>query len=97
MQRKKPIFIGELIRRSMNDNTVLAKGMQEADVVNSWRDIVGETMFSYTTKLYIRNQQLFVEFSSSAAKQEFYTRRHFILNEINKVAGKILIKFIYVI
>lgn len=97
MQRKKPIFIGELIKQSMNNNAVLAKGMQEADIVNSWRDIVGETMFSYTTKLYIRNQQLFVEFSSAAAKQEFYTRRHYILNEINRVAGKILIRFIYVV
>lgn len=97
MQRRKAVFVGELIRQCISNSDILVKGMQEADVVNAWREIVGETLYSYTTRLYIRDQKLFVEFSSAVAKKEFYGRRYQILNELNKIAGKTLIKFIYVI
>ncbi len=71
--------------------------MQEADIVNRWREIVGENIYNATSRLYIRNQQLYVEFSSAAARKEFYNQRYNIINRINYVAGKVLIKFIYVI
>ena len=97
MQRRKPIFIGELIKRSVSDDKVLQKGMQEADIVNAWREVAGEVMFSCTMRSYIRNGRLFIELSTSAAKAEFYRRRHQILNDINRIAGSEVIKFIQIL
>lgn len=97
MQRRKPIFIGELLKKCINDNDILAKGMQEADIVNAWKDVVGDTLYNYTTRMYIREHKLFVEFSSAIAKKEFYSRRYQIINELNRIAGKTVVKFVYVI
>lgn len=97
MQRRKPIFIGTLIKQSVADNRILTKGMQEGDIVNAWREAAGEVLYSCTLRSYIRNGRFFIELSTSAAKAEFYRRRYQILKDLNTIAGSEVIKFIQIL
>ena len=97
MQRRKPTLIGDILRKAVNNDDILAKGMQEAKIVDSWRQVAGDNIANYTESLYIRNQKLYVELSSQVAKQEFYNNRYNIINELNAKAGKKLVKFIQII
>lgn len=97
MKRRNAIFVGELISQAINNNETLSKGMKEGDIMRAWREVAGENIFQYTSKLYIRNSTIYVQFSSAVARTEFFNNRYKILKGINNIAGDNYIKYISVI
>ncbi len=97
MQRRKPTLIGDILKKAVGNNDILTKGMQEAGIVDSWREVAGDHIANATESLYIRNQKLYVELSSQVAKHEFYNNRLSIINGLNRIAGRRIIHFIQIV
>lgn len=95
MRRRNPVQIGQLIGELKNINT-LSNGMKEIFIMGAWEKVVGKNIADYTTKLYIRDRKLYVNFSSAAARQELFARRREVIQKLNEVAGEYYITFISV-
>lgn len=96
MKRIDPTLIGEIIENIMTNDEVARKGLLEARALESWREVVGEKLSEATQKITLRDGRLFVTFSSSAARSEFFQRRIYIKDELNRIAGASIVKFISV-
>ena len=96
MFRKKVVridgLLGEIIRRQGLEGPLLQKSL-----LDSWGNVVGNTISSYTTDKYIRNQTLFVRLSSPALKADLGMMRSRLVKRLNDTVGSqviIDIKFI---
>lgn len=85
------------MRQTIANDDMLSRGMKEGDIVRAWEDSAGEAIARYTSKIYIRDGKLFVQFSSASAKSAFYQRRYEIIDALNRAAGEKYIKFITVL
>ena len=69
MKRNDAEQIGKLIRTFLRQES-LESPLNEQRLINSWAEILGPTIASYTRELYIRNQILYVHLTSAALRQE---------------------------
>ena len=65
MKRNDAEQIGKLIRTFLRQES-LESPLNEQRLINSWAEILGPTIASYTRELYIRNQILYVHLTSAA-------------------------------
>ena len=56
-------------------------------LINSWKDVVGPVIFRYTTNIYIKNQTLYVQLSSSVIRQELQMGREMLVRNLNSYVG----------
>ena len=86
MFRKKVVridgLLGEIIRRQGLEGHLLQKRL-----LDSWGKVVGNTISSYTTDKYIRNQTLFVRLSSPALKADLGMMRSRLVKRLNDTVG----------
>ena len=78
MKRNDAEQIGKLIRTFLR---------QEQRLINSWAEILGPTIASYTRELYIRNQILYVHLTSAALRQELMMGRDLLVRNLNRHVG----------
>ena len=81
----KEVF--EAFVKRQNDPLSYMKGK----IVNSWKDIVGESIAKRTTKIYITEKTLVVHLDSSVLKHELHFMRQAILEKVNDMAGSEII------
>jgi len=65
---------------------------QETAIVAHWEEIMGKTIASRTTELYIRDQKLFLKLSSSVLRNELQMARQKIIDLLNARAGSEVIR-----
>lgn len=56
-------------------------------LVESWKDVVGPVIYRYTTNIYIKNQTLYVQLSSSVIRQELQMSREMLVRNLNSQVG----------
>jgi len=83
--------INDIIRELFNSNGLNRK-LEEAELMASWSNIMGENINKLTSRLYIRNNQLFVKLKSAALKHELSLRKTEILQKFVEYHGKEIIK-----
>lgn len=91
MRRSNIHSLGEALRMYVSQ-TGIERKLKEVDVVQSWEDLLGKTIMHYTRKIYISNQVLYVEISSSVVKNELLMMREEIRKKLNEKAGQDLIQ-----
>lgn len=96
MKRIVPIKIGDIISNIISNDNVAQQGLLEARALGYWREVVGEQLAESTQKITLRDGRLYVVFSSSSARNEFFLRRTEIKNEINRKVGVNVVKYISV-
>ncbi|MEG1650002.1 MAG: DUF721 domain-containing protein [Rikenellaceae bacterium] len=96
MQRTAPIKIGDLITQIISSDKVAQQGLLEARALGYWREVVGDSLAEATQKITLRDGRIYVVFSSSSARNEFFLRRTEIKNGINEKVGVKVVKFISV-
>ena len=64
----------------------------ETSVLAQWEQIMGRTIASRTSEIYIRNKKLFIRLNSAALKQELFHGKEKIIELINEKMGAIVIK-----
>ncbi len=91
MRRSKTISLAEAIQdyvREMN----LEKGLNETALISSWEEIVGKAIASRTSKIYIKDQVLYVHLKSSVVRNELLMLRQALKEKLNAKSGTEVIK-----
>jgi predicted nucleic acid-binding Zn ribbon protein len=91
MRRSKTISLADAVKDYINEMNLGSK-LSEIGVINSWEEIVGKAISSRTSKIYIKDQVLFVHLNSSVVRNELLMLRQELKNKINEKAGSEVIK-----
>lgn len=97
MERKYPTRIGELLNKHVQNSDPFVNGVKEEAIMSSWREVVGENIAEFTNRLYIRDNKLYVGFSSPVVKSEFFFIRKNVLYRLNGKVGEKYLKLIIVL
>ncbi len=86
MRKNNAEAIGLLIRKYLRQES-LEGPLNEQRLLNSWEEVLGPTIASYTKELYIRNQTLFVHLTSASLRQELMMGRELLVKNLNQKVG----------
>lgn len=73
-------------------NKKMDEGIQEAKIVDAWRKTVGGYIDSYTDKIFVRKDILYVALANNALRNELFYSRSKIVYAINGLVGKKVLK-----
>ena len=91
MRRSKTISLAEALNDYIREMNLGGK-LSEITIINSWEEIVGKAISSRTTKIFIRDQILYVHLNSSVVRNELLMLREVLREKLNKKAGSEVIK-----
>jgi predicted nucleic acid-binding Zn ribbon protein len=86
MRRSKTISLAEALRDYIREMNLEGK-LMEINLINSWEEIVGKTISSRTSKIYIKDHILYVHLDSSVARNELMMLREELKDKLNQRAG----------
>ncbi len=66
--------------------------LNEIRLIESWEEIVGKAISSRTSKIYIKDQVLYIHMNSSVARNELLMLRQALKEKLNEKAGSEVIK-----
>ena len=66
--------------------------LSQIQIDRAWKELMGETVYSYTTQIDFYNGTLSITLSNASLKQELLYGREKILKGINEKLGSFLIK-----
>ncbi len=91
MRRSKTITLAEAVNDYLKEMKLDGK-LSEVGVINSWEEIVGKAISSRTTKIYIKDQILYVHLKSSVVRNELLMLREVLREKLNQKAGSEVVK-----
>jgi predicted nucleic acid-binding Zn ribbon protein len=91
MRRSKTISLAEAVKDYIKEMNLGGK-LSEIGVINSWEEIVGKAISSRTSKIYIKDQILYVHLNSSVVRNELLMFRETLKEKLNEKAGNEVIK-----
>lgn len=83
--------IKDLMQEVLNKNK-LSQGIHQLDVANAWRKVMGEGIWTYTTKVHLVKGNLTVSLRSSTIREELSYRKKEIIIMLNSYLKEELIK-----
>lgn len=86
MRKSKTESLQDLVHIFLREQG-LETPYNEYKLVNSWSEVVGPTISSYTGNIFIKNQVLHVEIKSPALRQELLMGRTLLKDRLNKHVG----------
>ena len=92
MRKKNTESIGEVLRQYFDENKFLKVKLAESRIINGWKDILGKTIASYTSGLYIRNGVLYISLTSSVLRSELSLAKDDLIKKLNDYAGLTVVK-----
>lgn len=87
MRKRNTENIGEILQQYIRENKTLKQKLAESRVLNGWKAVLGNAVFSYTTNIYFRNGILYVNLSSSVLRSELILAKEKLVDALNKYAG----------
>jgi len=91
MRRSKTISLAEALKDYIKEMNLGGK-LSEIGVISCWEEIVGKTISSRTSKIYIKDQVLYVHLNSSVVRNELLMHREALKEKLNEKAGSEVIK-----
>ena len=91
MRRSKTISLAEAMKDYIKEMHLEGK-LNEIGVINSWEETVGKAIASRTSKIFIKDQVLYVHLNSSVVRNELLMLRQALKEKINEKAGAEVIK-----
>jgi predicted nucleic acid-binding Zn ribbon protein len=91
MRRSKTISLAEALKDYVKEMKLEGK-LNEVGLISSWESVVGRAISSRTTKVYIKDQVLYVHLSSSVVRNELLMLRQALKEKLNERAGSEVIK-----
>jgi hypothetical protein len=70
----------------------LEKGLNNVDVHEAWKKLMGNGVNNYTTQLLFKNDTLYVSLSSSVLREELSYGKDKIINLLNEELGQEIVK-----
>ncbi|MDD4847339.1 MAG: DUF721 domain-containing protein [Bacteroidales bacterium] len=69
-------------------NRKMQDGLMEARIIDAWHRTVGGYISSYTEKIFVRGDVLYVTLANNALRNELFYTRSKIVYSINGMVGK---------
>jgi predicted nucleic acid-binding Zn ribbon protein len=91
MRRSKTITLAEAVNDYIKEMHLDVR-LSEVSVINSWEETVGRAISTRTTKIYIKDQVLYVHLNSSVVRNELLMLREALKEKLNQKAGSQVIK-----
>jgi len=91
MRRSKTISLAEAIQDYLKEMD-LEKGLNETALISSWEEIVGKAIATRTSRIYIKDQVLYVHLKSSVVRNELMMLRQALKEKLNSKSGKEVIR-----
>jgi len=91
MRRSKTISLAEAIKDYIHEMNLEGK-LQEVNIINSWEEIIGKAISSRTSRIYIKDQVLYIHLTSSVVRNELLMLRETLKGKLNEKAGREIIK-----
>lgn len=92
MKKHNDHSIREVVNFFLRGNQKLAEGYQSSRIDEVWREVMGKSIASYTGKIQMKGQTLYVEITSSPLKKELVMSQGKIIGLLNEAMGNSLIK-----
>lgn len=70
----------------------MSEGIQEARIIEAWHQTVGGYIGSYTDKIFVRGDVLYVTLANNALRNELFYTRSKIVYSINGIVGYKVLK-----
>ena len=86
MRKSNTESLGNILKQFVQENR-LERKLSEVDIIDSWQEIMGRTVASYTRDLRITNGILFVRTSSPILRNELLMMKSEIIRRMNEHAG----------
>ena len=86
MFRRNSILVKEVILKALREQGLETPLFQKR-LIDSWPEVMGPAIASYTDQLYIRNQTLFVHLTNPALRMELSMQRQDIVRRLNEHVG----------
>ena len=86
MKRNNTEKLGDVIMQLLRQEG-LETPLNQYRLIASWKDIIGPVIFKHTTNIYIKNQTLYVQLSSSVIRQELQMGREILIRNLNSHVG----------
>lgn len=86
MKRNNTEKLGDVIMQLLRQEGLEAP-LNQYRLIDSWKDVVGPAIFRHTTNIYIKNQTLYVQLSSSVIRQELQMGRELLIKNLNSRVG----------
>jgi Dna[CI] antecedent, DciA len=90
-RNSKHSTLAEAIKTFIEENH-LQKGIDEIQVKEAWKAIMGKSVNKYTTAIQLKNDTLIVTLSSSVLREELSYGKTAIIKLINEALGRNVIK-----
>lgn len=91
MRRSKTISLAEALSDYVREMNFTDK-LNEADILNSWEEIVGKAVVLRTSRIYIKDKVLYIHLNSSVVRNELLMLREALREKINSRAGTEVIR-----
>ncbi len=88
MKRTHTQTIREVLDVFLEDHPVLTTKLAETRLINAWSKVLGNLTVQYTSKIYIKNQVLYVHLTSSVLRSELTMCREKLITRLNNEAGR---------
>ncbi len=83
--------LGDVLKEFIQSNR-LQSGLDKISVKDAWHSVMGEAISKYTTDVKLERNTLYVSLSSSVLREELGYGKEKIINLLNEVLDKDLIK-----
>lgn len=87
MRKRNTESLGEVLKQFFEENLFFKKKLAESRIISGWAQILGKTVDSYTSGLYIRGNILHVQLTSSVLRAELIMGKEPLIEKLNKHAG----------
>ena len=95
MRRNNTENIGDLLRKFLREEG-LETPLNEKRLIDTWGNLLGPAIASYTKELFIKNQVLYVHLTSAALRQELMMQRQKLVDELNRqVSATVIVNIIF--
>lgn len=91
MRRSKTISLAEAVQDYIKEMNLSGK-LSEIAIINSWEATVGKAIALRTSKIYIKDNVLYVHLNSSVVRNELLMLRQALIEKLNEKAGSEVIK-----
>ena len=91
MRRNKTISLADAVKDYIREMNFEGK-LNEAGIINSWEETVGKAIGSRTSKIYIKDQVLYVHLNSSVVRNELLMLRQALMEKLNEKSGTQVIR-----
>jgi len=91
MRRSRTISLAEAMKDYIREMNLEGK-LHEVNLISSWEEVVGKAISSRTSRVYIKDNVLFVHLSSSVARNELMMLKEALREKLNEKSGREVIK-----